>query len=87
MINDKVKALAEINPQEPLIFTFFATPFFLFVSFFFSILYIYSRINLRYSFEMPSRCVRDAFEIFFYKQLKFRKRIILLEILKRRKCV
>ena len=34
MINDKVKALAEINPQEPLIFTFFATPFFLFVSFF-----------------------------------------------------
>ena len=34
MINDKVKALAEINPQEPLIFTFFDTPFFLFVSFF-----------------------------------------------------
>ena len=60
MINDKVKALAEINPQEPLIFTFFDTPFFLFVSFFFSILYIYSRINLRYSFEMVSRCVYIA---------------------------
>ena len=59
LINDKVKALAEINPQEPLIFPFFDTPFFSLVRFF-SILYIYSRINLRYSFEMPSRCVYIA---------------------------
>ena len=34
MTNDKVKALAEINPQEPLIFNFFATPSFYFSLFF-----------------------------------------------------
>ena len=36
MTNDKVKALVEINPQEPLIFTFFDTPFFS-LCFFFSL--------------------------------------------------
>ena len=79
MTNDKVKALVEINPQEPLIFTFFDTPFFLFGSFFLYPLHLFK--------DKPSLFLRDAFEIFFYKQLKFRKRIILLEILKRRKCV
>ena len=52
LINDKVKALAEINPQEPLIFTFFDAPFFLFGSFFF--------LNPLHLFkDKPSRFLRD----------------------------
>ena len=64
MINDKVKALVEINPQEPLIFTFFDTPFFLFVSFFLYPLHLFK--------DKPSLFLRDSFEMrsrfFFYKQ-------------------
>ena len=55
MINDKVKALVEINPQEPLIFTFFATPFFLFGSFFLYPLHLFK--------DKPSLFLRDAFEM------------------------
>ena len=52
MIDDKVKPLVEINPQEPLIFTFFATPFFLYP------LHLFK--------DKPSLFLRDAFEMRLY---------------------
>ena len=58
MTNDKVKALAEINPQEPLIFTFFDTPFFSLFRFFLYPLHLFK--------DKPSLFLRDAFEMRLY---------------------